>query len=108
MTVEEFRRLLFAPEIIVLVVADAALRALERAVILEHPLVRDPASGGARAPSCATPPDSNSPCDATDATFASSSARPTSNTTRFDVCARPLNLLDPRTLNLRDAAQSRA
>ncbi len=44
MTVEEFRRLLFAPEIIVLDVADAALRALERALILEHPLVRDPAS----------------------------------------------------------------
>ena len=39
MTVEEFRRLLFAPEIIVLDVADAALRALERALILEHPLV---------------------------------------------------------------------
>ena len=44
MTVDEFRRLLFAPEIIILDVADAALLALERALILEHPLVHDPAS----------------------------------------------------------------
>jgi hypothetical protein len=43
MTVEEFRRLLIAPEIIVLDVADAALLALERALVLEHPLVNDPA-----------------------------------------------------------------
>jgi hypothetical protein len=42
MTVDEFRRLLFAPELIVLDVADAALDALERALILEHPLVQDP------------------------------------------------------------------
>lgn len=44
MTVDEFRHLLFAPEIIVLDVADAALRALERALILEHPLVHNPNS----------------------------------------------------------------
>jgi hypothetical protein len=44
MTVIEFRRLLFAPEIIVLDVANAALRALERALLLEHPLVRIPAA----------------------------------------------------------------
>lgn len=44
MTVEEFRRLLIAPEIIVLDVADAALLALERALVLEHPLVHDTAS----------------------------------------------------------------
>jgi hypothetical protein len=39
MTVDEFRRLLIAPEIIVLDVALAALRALERALLLEHPLL---------------------------------------------------------------------
>jgi hypothetical protein len=44
MTVDEFRRLLFAPELIVLDVADAALTALERALVLEHPLVKNPAS----------------------------------------------------------------
>jgi hypothetical protein len=45
MTVDEFHRLLIAPEIIVLDVADAALLALERALVLEHPLVESPASG---------------------------------------------------------------
>jgi len=40
MTVDEFRRLLIAPELIVLDVADAALLAL----VLEHPLVRHPNS----------------------------------------------------------------
>jgi hypothetical protein len=44
MTVDEFRRLLAAPELIVLDVTDAALLALERALVLEHPLVKDPAS----------------------------------------------------------------
>jgi hypothetical protein len=44
MTVDEFRRLLIAPEIIVLDVADAALLALQRALVLEHPLVDTPAS----------------------------------------------------------------
>lgn len=44
MTVEEFRRLLVAPEMIVLDVVDAALLALQRALLLEHPLVLDPAS----------------------------------------------------------------
>jgi hypothetical protein len=44
MTVEEFRRLLCAPELIVLDVADAALLALERALVLEHPLVKNPDS----------------------------------------------------------------
>jgi len=44
MTVEELRRLLIAPEIIVLDVVAAALRALERALVLEHPLVHNPAS----------------------------------------------------------------
>ncbi len=43
MTVDEFRRLLFAPELIVLDLADAALIALERALLLEHPLVLNPA-----------------------------------------------------------------
>ncbi|MGD0678517.1 MAG: hypothetical protein ABSC94_24175 [Polyangiaceae bacterium] len=43
MTVEEFRQLLIAPEIIVLDVADAALLALERALVLEHPMVNHPA-----------------------------------------------------------------
>jgi hypothetical protein len=44
MTVDEFRTLLFAPELIVLDVADAVLLALERALVLEHPLVRNPQS----------------------------------------------------------------
>lgn len=44
MTVNEFRTLLFAPELIVLEVADAVLIALERALVLEHPLVRNPVS----------------------------------------------------------------
>jgi hypothetical protein len=44
MTVDEFRNLLFAPELIVLDVADAALLALERALVLEHPLVHNPDS----------------------------------------------------------------
>ena len=44
MTVHEFRRLLFAPELIVLDIADAALLALERALVLEHPLVKNPPS----------------------------------------------------------------
>ena len=42
MTVDEFRRLLIAPEIIVLDVAHAALRALERALLVEHPLLEAP------------------------------------------------------------------
>ena len=42
MTVEEFRRLLIAPEIIVLDVVVASLRALERALLLEHPLLDAP------------------------------------------------------------------
>jgi len=42
MTVDELRRLLLAPEIIVIDLADAALIALERALLLEHPLVNDP------------------------------------------------------------------
>ncbi len=42
MTVDEFRRLLIAPEIIVLDVAHASLRALERALLLEHPLLHAP------------------------------------------------------------------
>jgi hypothetical protein len=43
MTVEEFRRLLMAPELIVLDVAGAALLAVERALVLEHPLIKNPA-----------------------------------------------------------------
>ena len=45
MTVDELRRLLIAPEIIVLDVAVASLRALERALLLEHPLLEAPHSG---------------------------------------------------------------
>jgi len=44
MTVDEFRTLLFAPELIVLDVADPVLLALERALLLEHPLLRNPES----------------------------------------------------------------
>jgi hypothetical protein len=44
MTLDEFHRLLIAPEIIVLDVADAALLALQRALVLEHPLVESTAS----------------------------------------------------------------
>jgi hypothetical protein len=44
MTVDqlELRRLLFAPEIIVVDLADAALVALERALRVEHPLLDAP------------------------------------------------------------------
>jgi hypothetical protein len=44
MTVDdcELRRLLFAPEIIVIDLADAALLALERALRVEHPLLDAP------------------------------------------------------------------
>lgn len=44
MTVDELRRLLVAPEIIVLDLALASLRALERALLLEHPLLDAPPS----------------------------------------------------------------
>jgi len=58
MTVEEFRRLLFAPELIVLDVADAALTALERALVLEHPLVKNPPSATTNS---TTPPTRSDP-----------------------------------------------
>ena len=41
MTIEELRRLLFAPEIIIVDLADAALAALRRAILLEHPTVSE-------------------------------------------------------------------
>jgi hypothetical protein len=44
MTVDELRRLFVAPEIIVLDLALASLRALERALLLEHPLLEAPPS----------------------------------------------------------------
>jgi hypothetical protein len=44
MTVDEFHRLLIAPELIVLDVTDAVLLALQRALVLKHPLVECPAS----------------------------------------------------------------
>jgi hypothetical protein len=44
MTVDELHRLLIAPELIVLDVADAVLLALERSLVLEHPLIEGPAS----------------------------------------------------------------
>jgi hypothetical protein len=44
MTVDELRRLLIAPEVIVLDVTCAALVALERALLLEHPLLHAPPS----------------------------------------------------------------
>jgi len=37
MTLEELRRLLIAPEIIVIDLTDAALAALRRALLVEHP-----------------------------------------------------------------------
>jgi hypothetical protein len=37
MTVEELRRLLIAPEIIVVDLTDATLAALRRAILVEHP-----------------------------------------------------------------------
>jgi hypothetical protein len=37
MTVDELRRLLIAPEIIVVDLTDAALAALRRAILVEHP-----------------------------------------------------------------------
>jgi hypothetical protein len=42
MTPRQMRRLLIAPEIIVVDLADAALVALERALRLEHPLLDAP------------------------------------------------------------------
>lgn len=44
MTVDQLRRLLIAPEIIVLDVTVASLVALERALLLEHPLLNAPPS----------------------------------------------------------------
>lgn len=44
MTVDHLRRLLIAPEIIVLDVTVASLVALERALLLEHPLLNAPPS----------------------------------------------------------------
>lgn len=41
MTVEELRRLLIAPEIIVVDLAAAALDALRRAIHLEHPTITE-------------------------------------------------------------------
>jgi hypothetical protein len=41
MTVEELRRLLIAPEIIVVDLTDAALAALRRAILVEHPTLGD-------------------------------------------------------------------
>lgn len=41
MTVEELRRLLIAPEIIVVDIADAVLVALRSALLLEHPTLGD-------------------------------------------------------------------
>jgi len=41
MTVDELRRLLLAPEIIVVDLADAALAALRRAILVEHPTVNE-------------------------------------------------------------------
>lgn len=41
MKVEELRRLFIAPEIIVVDIADAALLALRRALLLEHPTLGD-------------------------------------------------------------------
>lgn len=41
MTVDELRRLLVAPEMIVVDLADAALVALRRAILAEHPTVRE-------------------------------------------------------------------
>ena len=41
MTVDQLRRLLIAPEIIVVDLAEAALFALRRAILLEHPTVTE-------------------------------------------------------------------
>ena len=44
MTVDQLRRLLIAPEILVIDVTVASLVALERALLLEHPLLNAPPS----------------------------------------------------------------
>jgi hypothetical protein len=44
MTVDELHRLLIAPELIVLDLTLATLVALERALLLEHPLLHAPSS----------------------------------------------------------------
>ena len=41
MTIDQLRRLLLAPEIIVVDLADATLSALRRAILLEHPTVTE-------------------------------------------------------------------
>jgi hypothetical protein len=41
MTVDQLRRLLIAPEIIVIDLADAALAALRRAILVEHPTITE-------------------------------------------------------------------
>ena len=41
MTVDQLRRLLIAPEIIVVDLVDAALSALRRAIFVEHPTVTE-------------------------------------------------------------------
>ena len=41
MTLHQLRRLLMAPEIIVVDLADAALSALRRAILVEHPTVTE-------------------------------------------------------------------
>jgi hypothetical protein len=90
MTVDELRRLLIAPEIIVLDVALAALRALERALLLEHPLLEAPprpttlSSDSALAPCCDVRPGYGANCAATAASSKPSSARPTRTTLRSD------------------------
>jgi hypothetical protein len=87
MTVDQLRRLLIAPEIIVLDVTVASLVALERALLLEHPLLSAPPSSDdpnvrarARVPSCVALPACAAHCASTAASSTSSRARPTTMT----------------------------
>jgi hypothetical protein len=116
MTAEEFRHLLIAPELIVLGIADAALLAFERAFVLEHPLVHNQTSDDdppvrRRARIVLRPPLACcATCASTAPSFATSSAKPTATTVRFDhrplrSQAPALHLLDPATLTLRGEAR---
>ncbi len=94
MTPSELHRLLIAPEIIVVDLALAALRALDRALLAEHPRLHappDPADSlvqrRARLSSSDSPPDSDALC-ATTATSSTQKSSPTPTS--------PITPSDPR------------
>ena len=91
MTLGELHRLLIAPEIIVVDLADAALLALGRALLARAPPRRatrppttTPSSGVEHALSCAPPHGFSVPCTLTAVLFSASSEKPTPTMTRFE------------------------